>query len=93
MRRVGRKNSELDSTPESNPIPQSEKGGWLMKHKSLQVSHLLCRVSRAMDSTLARICRLCDGVKFSGIGVSLIPGFITCNISFRAGGSGRNYYM
>jgi len=63
-----------------------------MRFKSSQISHLLYRVSRAMGSTLARIYRLCCGIEFSGIGVSLIPGIITCNISFRAGGSGQNHY-
>lgn len=84
-------NGALDSTPESDPIPQAEKGGRIMRCKSFQFSHLLYRVSRAMGSTLARICRLCCGIKFSGIGISLIPGIITCNISFRAGG-GRVQY-
>jgi len=63
-----------------------------MKHKTLCISRLLDRVFRAQGSPLARMYRLCSRIKFGGIGVSLIPGFFTCNISFRAGGSGQIYY-
>jgi hypothetical protein len=79
----------LDSTPELNPMPQTGKGGMSMKNRPVQVSCQLRRVSIAMGYTLARLHRLCYRIQFSGIGVSLIPGLLTCNISFRAGGSGR----
>ena len=79
----------LDSTPELNPMPQTGKGGMSMKNRPIQLFRQLRRVSIAMGNTLARFYRLCYRIRFSGIGVSLIPGLLTCNISFRAGGSGR----
>ena len=83
----------LDSTPESDPIPQADKGGIFMKHRNLSLSRLWERVLRVKGSPLARLYRLCCGIKFDGIGVSVIPGIVTCNISFRAGGSGRTYQL
>lgn len=63
-----------------------------MKFENLILSCLWERVLRVKGSPLARLYRLCCGMKFDGFGVSLIPGIITCNISFRAGGSGRIYH-
>ena len=60
-----------------------------MKHRFVSLSRRVRRVSIAMGYALARLHRLCCRIQFSGIGVSLIPGLLTCNISFRAGGSGR----
>jgi hypothetical protein len=85
-------NDVLDSTPESNPIPQAEKGGRYMTKNPIRFSRLLYRVSMALGSALARLYRLCCGIEVNGIGISLIPGLLTCNISFRAGGSGRVHH-
>jgi len=63
-----------------------------MKKRLIQLSSQLHRVSIAMGNALARMYRFCYRIQFKGIGVSLIPGLLTCNISFRAGGSGRAYY-
>jgi len=60
-----------------------------MKNRPVQLSRRFRRVSIALGYALARLYRLCYRIQFSGIGVSLIPGLLTCNISFRAGGSGR----
>ena len=75
-----------------DPIPQTEEGGNSMKNRNLWIPCLWKRVFRAKGSPLARLLRLCYRIKFDGLGVSLIPGLITCNISFRAGGSGRTYH-
>ena len=84
----------LDSTPELNPMPQTEKGGIFMKkHRFDPLSRQLHRASIAMGNALARLYGLCYRIQFSGIGVSLIPGLLTCNISFRAGGSGRARHL
>ena len=82
----------LDSTPESNPILRSGKGRTLMNDRASRLSQLLDCVSRATGFALARICRLCPGIEFSGIGISLIPGLVTWNINLRAGGSGRVHH-
>ena len=74
-------------------MPQTGKGGMSMKNRPIQLSRQLRRVSIAMGYALARFYRLCYRIQFSGIGVSLIPGLLTCNISFRAGGSGRAHYL
>ena len=82
----------LDSTPESNPIPQTGKGATSMKSTLVRLPRLLYRVSIEIGSVLARMYRLCHRIEFSGIGVSLIPGLLACNISFRAGESGRAHH-
>jgi hypothetical protein len=61
--------------------------------KSTPVSRLSDRVLRAMGTPLARLARLCCGIEFRGIGLSVVPGFLTCNIGFRAGGSGRTHWF
>jgi hypothetical protein len=62
-----------------------------MKYRNLFLSGLWERVFRVKGSPLARLYRLCCGIKFEGFEISLIPGIVTCSISFRAGGSGRTY--
>jgi len=62
-----------------------------MENRKLWTKCLWNRVFRDKDSPLVRLLRLCYRIKFDGFGISLIPGLITCNISFRAGGSGRIY--
>jgi len=57
-----------------------------MKNGPIQLSRRSRRVSIALGYALARLYRLCYRIQFSGIGVSLIPGLPTCNMSFRAGG-------
>lgn len=64
-----------------------------MKNGPVQLSRQLRRVSIAMGYALARFYRLCCRIRCTGIGVSPIPGLLTCNISFRAGGSGRAYHL
>jgi len=64
-----------------------------MQNRSVRLSRALYRVPIAMGFALARLFRLCQKIEFNGIGVSLIPGLITCNISFRAGGSGRAHCL
>jgi len=73
-------------------MPQTGKGGMSMKNRPVQLFRQLRRVSIAMGYALARLYRLCSKIQFSGIGVSLIPGLLTCNISLRAGGSGQAYH-
>jgi len=64
-----------------------------MKNGPIQLSRRSRRVSIALGYALPRLYRLCYRIQFSGIGVSLIPGLLTCNISFRAGESGRAYHL
>lgn len=47
------------------------------------------RVSEMLGITSDRLYKLCYRMEIKGIGVSLIPGILTCNIGFRAGGSGK----
>jgi hypothetical protein len=63
-----------------------------MSNRKLWVSRLWKRVLRAKGSPLARLLRLRYGIKLDGLGIYLIPGLLTCNIRFRAGGSGRAYH-
>jgi len=77
----------LDSIPDSNPIPQTGKGGTSMKNRCVRLSHPLYRVPIRMGFVLARSFRLWHKIEFIGIRVSLIPGLLTCNIGFRGGGS------
>jgi len=65
----------------------------MKKHGLISLSHQLRRVSIAMGYALARVYQFCHRIQFSSIGVSLIPGLLTCNISFRAGESGRAYHL
>jgi hypothetical protein len=62
-----------------------------MEHR-FRISRLVNRVKRALGSPLTRIKKLCCGIKFSDVGLHLIPGLVTCNISFRAEGSGQSHY-
>jgi hypothetical protein len=87
------KRGGLDSTPESDPIPQSGKGGMSMNNRTNRLSWLLNRVSRAMGYALARMLRLCCRMESMGIKISLILGFLTWNINLRAGGSGRAHHQ
>lgn len=64
-----------------------------MKAGDSLISHLECSVSKAMGHALARIKRLCSRMILHGFRISLIPGVLTCDISFRAGGSGRAYFF
>lgn len=64
-----------------------------MKHTFVSLFRQLHRILTAMGYVLARVYRLCHRIQFSGIGISLIPELITCNISFRAGKSGRAYHL
>lgn len=57
-----------------------------------QLSLLAYRVWRAWGSPLVRMSRLCHGIEVCGNGFFRIPGLLACNISFRAGGSGRAYH-
>jgi hypothetical protein len=82
----------LDSIPESDPIPQTDKGGIFMNNGKLFLSRLRERVFRAKGLPLARMYRLCCGMKLDGFGISVIPGIFACNISFRAGGSGQTHH-
>lgn len=60
-----------------------------MKNRINHFFYLLYRGFCAMGTALAR---LCYRIKFEGIGISPIPGVFTCNISFRAGGSGPTHH-
>jgi len=53
------------------------------------VSRLSSRILQAMGWPFARVAELCCGIECRSIGISVIPGFLTANIGFRAGGSGR----
>ena len=66
-----------------------------MKHRLVSLSSWLRRVLMAKGNVLARLYRLCYSIRFSGIssGVSMITGLVTCNISFRAGESGRVHHL
>lgn len=55
----------------------------------LAFSRLLNRVLRAMGAPLARVARLRRGIEIRDVGLSVVPGLLTCNIGFRAGESGR----
>ena len=90
--RVRLKNNRFGSTPESNSVPQVKKGENIMGYMNAQILHLLYRFSRAVEVTPAWIYRLCRRIKFCSIGISLIPGIITCKIGLRAGGPGQIYY-
>ncbi len=57
--------------------------------KAQTYSRLVNRITRAMGSPLARIVGLCCRTELRSIGLSLVPGFLTFNIGFRAGGSGQ----
>jgi hypothetical protein len=63
-----------------------------MEFKNLILSYLWKRVLGVKGNPLVRLYRLCYGMKLDGFRVCLIPGIIACNISFRAGGSGRIYH-
>ena len=70
-------------------MPQSGKGGFSMKNGINRFFYLLHRGLSAMGTTLVR---LCYRIKFAGIGITPIPGILTFNISFRAGGSGPTHH-
>lgn len=55
----------------------------------LAFSYVLNRVLRRMGAPLARVARLRRRIEVGGVGLSVVPGLLTCNIDFRAGESGR----
>lgn len=59
-----------------------------MDSRPRRLSGLLDRASKAMGFILARGSRFRNIIEPSGFGISLIPGLLTWNINFRAGGSG-----
>jgi hypothetical protein len=84
-------NNRLDS------IPGRTRSTSLRKENNMEqkfkLSHLVNRVLRALGSPLARIKKLCCKIRFSSVSIHLIPALVTCNISYRAGGSARAYYF
>lgn len=60
-----------------------------MKNKRLFLTHLAYGVLKALGHALARFKQRCYGISFTGFRIFLVPGVVSCDISFRAGGSGR----